>query len=143
LLVPDAVLDGLSVEHREGVWRKLLSEDAEASFTLVAERNGDVAGFCSVAAPSCDDDAGDRTCEVAAIYVDLDAWRAGVGRALLDAALSEVRQGRWEEATVWVFAENAGANAFYERFGFAPDGGEVRHEPSGQMVVRLRASLTG
>lgn len=142
-LVPDVVLDALSTEHREDSWRKRLAEDGDASFTLVAELNGDVAGFCSVTAPSRDDDAGDRTCEVTAIYVDPDAWRAGVGRALLDAALNQLRQDGCEEATLWVFAQNAGANAFYERFGFAPDGREVRHEGSGQMEVRLRRSLVG
>jgi GNAT superfamily N-acetyltransferase len=142
-LVPDGVLDGLSIEHRERIWRKLLSESGGASFTLVAERDGGVAGFCHVAAPSRDDDASDSTCEVTAIYVDPDAWRAGVGRALLDTALSDVRQDGWEEATLWVFAQNVGAHAFYERFGFTRDGAEVQHEPSGQIEVRLRASLRG
>lgn len=140
-LVPDAVLDGLSVEQRERTWRKLLNCDRETAFTIVAEHDGDVAGFCSVSAPSRDDDAGDRTCEVGAIYVEPGVWRTGVGRALLNTALRRVRGEGWEDATLWVLSENHAARAFYERFGFAPDGAEMQHERSGQREVRLRASL--
>lgn len=141
-LVPDAVLDGLSVQQREAVWRQLLSGGGEPTFTLVAERGCDVAGFCSVAAPSRDDDARDRTCEVAAVYVEPDAWRTGIGRALLNTALHEVRGDGWNEATLWVLAENDAARAFYDSFGFTLDGAAKRRERTGQPEVRLRASLS-
>ncbi len=112
-----------------------------AGDALVAEQDGEIAGFCSITAPSRDDDGGDRTCEVAAIYVEPAHWRRGVGSALLIAALQEVRAARWEEVTLWVFAENEAARAFYGRFGFEPDGAQTRHERSGQTEVRLRARL--
>jgi len=136
------VLEGLSVQQREAAWLKLLSGGGDASLTLVADQDDDVVGFCSVTAPSRDDDASDRTCEVAAIYVEPDVWREGIGRALLNTALRQVRENGWNEATLWVFAENDAARAFYNRFGFAPDGTETRHERTGQTEVRLRASLT-
>jgi GNAT superfamily N-acetyltransferase len=98
-------------------------------------------GFCSIATPSRDEDATEDTCEVTAIYVAPSAWRAGTGRALLSAALDEVRQSDWREVTLWVFAANAGARAFYDGFGFVPDGAETHHQPSGQTEIRLRAPL--
>lgn len=139
-LVPDALLDGLSVEQRQTIWLELL-ENNDDMFTLVAARDAGLLGFCSMATPSRDDDAAETTCEVTAIYVTPEAWRTGIGAALLTAALRDMRQGTWREVTLWVFAANAGARAFYDGFGFVPDGTEMHHQPSGQTEIRLRAPL--
>ncbi len=139
-VVPDAILEGLSVEQREKAWRQLLRADS-GGFTLVADRGAEVVGFCSMATPSRDDDAGEATCEVGAIYVEPAVWRAGIGAALLDTALGMVRENGWREVTLWVFAANVNARAFYEGFGFGPDGAEMPHQPSGQTEIRLRAAL--
>jgi GNAT superfamily N-acetyltransferase len=140
-LVPDEVLDALSLAQRESAWQALLERNAEGEFTLVAERGSDVVAFCSVIAPSRDDDADSRTCEVAAIYVEPSRWRDGVGSMLLGAALKQVGAAACDHVTLWVFAANDAALAFYRRFGFAPDGAETWHERSGQKEVRLRAAL--
>jgi GNAT superfamily N-acetyltransferase len=139
-LVPDSILNGLSVEQRRTIWHQLLANN-DGVFTLVAERNTELVGFCSIATPSRDGDATEETCEVTAIYVAPSAWRAGIGRALLGTALDEVRQNGWREVTLWVFAANVGARAFYDGFGFGPDGAETLHQPSGQTETRLRAPL--
>ena len=142
-LLSDERLDGLSVEEREQRWAGVLGEGDGDSFTLVADLDDRVAGFCSVAAPSRDTDAGERTAEVGAIYVEPQLWRRGIGTALLAAAVDELRRGGWHEATLWVFAENAVARGFYARFGFAPDGSAATHETGGPAVLRLRATLRG
>ena len=143
-ILPDDVLDGLSVDAREVVWREWLSEPDATRLTLVAA--GDdarISGFCTAALPSRDDDARERTAEIAATYVDPRLWRTGVGTALLDAALAELRAGGYEHATLWVLRDNALARRFYARYGFRPDGRESRHEPTGgQPTVRLRIDLT-
>jgi GNAT superfamily N-acetyltransferase len=140
-LVPDDVLDGLSVAQREVAWRKMLGDPDGSTITFVAEREGHVVGFCALAAPSRDEDALERTAEVGAIYVDPSTWRKGVGRALMDAALDELRVGHWSAVSLWVLAENTAARAFHAHYGFQPDGAELLHELSGQKEVRLRASL--
>lgn len=140
-LVPDDILDGLSVEQREATWRKMLSDTDSSPITFIAEREGHVVGFCALAAPSRDEDAYEGTAEVGAIYVDPSTWRAGVGRALMDAALNELREGNWSDVTLWVFAENTCARAFYAGYGFQPDGAELLDESSGQKELRLRVSL--
>jgi GNAT superfamily N-acetyltransferase len=104
-------------------------------------REGVVAGFCALATPSRDEDADERVAEIGAIYVNPDIWRAGVGSALMDAALAELRADGWKSVSLWVLAGNQQARDFYARFGFEPDGAEIAHETSGQTEIRLRTSL--
>lgn len=66
--------------------------------------------------------AGD-TGEVYAIYVTPAWWSAGAGRALMAAALSTLAGQRYRHAVLWVLAGNTRARRFYERAGFAADGG--------------------
>lgn len=134
-VVPEEVLATLSVEQRERGWRRTLADGAVP--TLVAESGGRVVGFCTLACPARDDDAGERTAEIAAIYVDPERWRRGIGTRLARAALDRLR-GR-DSVTLWVFAANAAAIAFYERLGFAPDGAE-RDDDFGQRAIRMRSA---
>ena len=58
------------------------------------------------------------------MFVAAGHWGQGTGRALMAAALDSLRERGCAEATVWSFAANARANAFYERVGFTRDGAE-------------------
>jgi hypothetical protein len=50
--------------------------------------------------------------------------------------------GTGELQTVWSFAANDGANAFYEAHGFRPDGAERREEAwAGILEIRYRRTL--
>lgn len=138
----DELLDGLSVAQREEAWRQALTgEDRPAVYVAVAD--GAVVGFCAVAAPRRDSDPEDRVAEIGAIYVEQKVWRTGIGRALMDVALADLRAGGWRWVTLWVLAENQQAREFYARFGFEPDGAETTDEPSGQKEIRLRATVAG
>lgn len=65
-VLPDELLDDLSVSERETSWRALLSAGEDRQLTLVAEREGgDLLGFCSVTMPSRDEEADERTAETA------------------------------------------------------------------------------
>ncbi len=137
-LVHDAVLDSLSVAEREQMWNGLVpSRDDDAHVTIVAEIEGEVVGFCSVAAPSRDADAPEGTAEIPAIYVEPDRRRGGIGAALLDAALVALEAAGWRRVTLWVVATNANARAFYARFGFVPDGASQAVEDLGASLDRL------
>jgi GNAT superfamily N-acetyltransferase len=142
-LVPDEVLERFSVERWERTWHGILGDAAGRSFTLIAELENRAVGFCAVSTPSRDEDAGERTAEVAATYVEPDRWRHGIGTALMAAALDELRRGDWQEVTLWVFAANDQAQAFYRRFGLETDGAEREHEPTEQLAVCMRAELRG
>ena len=142
-LMPDQLLDGLSVTEREEFWRQALAGGQGPSKVFVAVEDEAVLGFCAIATPSRDDDADDHVAEIGAIYVDPYVWRSGVGRALMEVALTDLRAAGWRAVTLWVLAENRPARDFYREFGFEPDGAEITHERSGQMEVRLRATLKG
>jgi GNAT superfamily N-acetyltransferase len=139
-LLRDEVLDGHSVEQRESFWRERLT-GGESPLVFVAEHDGEIVGFCGVAAPSPDEDAGDSVAEIDAIHVNPDVWRAGIGRALMDAALTRLRGGHWRSVTLWVLSDYRPARDFYARFGLEPDGAETVDERSGRKEIRLRASL--
>jgi GrpB-like predicted nucleotidyltransferase (UPF0157 family)/GNAT superfamily N-acetyltransferase len=142
-ILPDPLLDGLTVSEREQMWRSILGDRNEHRLTLVAKGlGGELTGFCSTVTPSRDRDAGEATAEVGALYVDPDHWREGTGRELLAAALAELREGGWRDVILWVLPENRDALAFYERFGFTVEPGiEKREEQSGHRVIRLRFGL--
>ena len=81
---------------------------------LLAEDDGELLGF-STCGESRDDDADPSVGEVRSFFVAAGRWGQGVGRELMAAALDSLRERGCAEATVWSFAANERANAFYER----------------------------
>ncbi|MGB7685606.1 MAG: bifunctional GNAT family N-acetyltransferase/GrpB family protein [Solirubrobacterales bacterium] len=142
-ILPDALLDGLSVSEREQSWDALLHNGDSYWLTLVAEGpGGALTGFCSVATPSRDEGAGAKTAEIGALYVDPGHWHEGAGSGMLSAALAELAGRGWRDVVLWVLPENRPALAFYNRFGFAvEEGAEKLEERSGRPVIRLRTEL--
>jgi GNAT superfamily N-acetyltransferase len=121
-LLPASFLGGLSVAERTTRWQGILSVPADQrARTLVAERDGAVAGFASVG-PSRDDDARPATGELWAIYVDPVQWASGVGHVLHLAAVDTMRSGGATSATLWVLQGNERATRFYERHGWTAEG---------------------
>jgi ribosomal protein S18 acetylase RimI-like enzyme len=93
---------------------------AETS-VLVAERDGELAGFVRCG-PSRDPDPEPGAGEVQSFFVGAGRWRGGIGRELMRAALADLVERGYGAATVWSFADNERANAFYEAHGFVRDG---------------------
>jgi len=81
--------------------------------------------------------------EVYAIYVLPDCWGQGIGRALLAHAERDLIEHGYDEAVLWVLADNQRARAFYERAGWHADGGTKRDTFGGREVeeVRYRRAL--
>jgi GNAT superfamily N-acetyltransferase len=90
---------------------------------LVAEEQNELLGF-TACGESRDPGAGRETGEIRTLFVAAGRWRAGVGRAIMAAALADLAARGHTEATVWSFAANERANAFYEAHGFTRDGAE-------------------
>jgi ribosomal protein S18 acetylase RimI-like enzyme len=140
-IVGDDELARMSVDERAERWTEILGGDE--SRTVVAERDGAIAGYCAVFRPSRDEGARPDTAEIAALYVSPDCWRSGIGSALLEQVVTELRtEARWADLTLWVFSANEPALAFYARHGFE-NAGETVNEYSGEPVVRLRRRLAG
>jgi GNAT superfamily N-acetyltransferase len=108
---------------------------------LLAEEAGELLGF-TACGESRDPDGGETVGEVRTLFVAAGGWGRGVGSALMAAALDDLRDRGYSEATVWSFADNDRANRFYEARGFSPDGGERREDVWADILeVRYRRSI--
>jgi ribosomal protein S18 acetylase RimI-like enzyme len=122
-LVPDEVLDDLSVDERERMWSEWLGlRSSAATRTWVADDEGRVAGFAAAGAAR-DPDASPSTGELAFLYLDPYFWGRGWGRALLRHSVDRLREGGYEAATLWVLEGNDRARRFYEAAGWRDEGG--------------------
>jgi GNAT superfamily N-acetyltransferase len=88
---------------------------------LVADADGQLLGHTSFGT-SRDEGTPGHVGEVRSFFVSPPAWRRGVGRELLAGALTGLTEMGFAQATLWSFAGNARANAFYEAHGFTRDG---------------------
>lgn len=122
-IVPARWLEELDVDERAARWRGRIGPAADPSApTFVATEGDDVVGFVHVGPIRDEDLEPHGRIEVYTVYVHPDAWRRGVGRALLDEAESFGRRAGASELTLWVFERNAASRAFYERLGWRADG---------------------
>ena len=100
---------------------------------LVAEVDGGIVGMaawhCDAASPG----------EVEDLHVLPAAWGTGVARALLLAAVADLRAAGATAPFLWVGEANARARQFYEREGWSYDG---TREPSPLGPLQLRYRLT-
>jgi ribosomal protein S18 acetylase RimI-like enzyme len=119
-LLPDDFLDSLSLQASVDRWQQKLAQSArEVWVACEAER---IVGFVSFGASRDGDAAPAGTGEVYSLYVHPTAWRRGIGSALMEQALHNLRALGYVEATLWVLRANQQARAFYEARGFAVDG---------------------
>jgi len=135
-LIPQAVLDGLSVERREAFWRSIAEAPGEHRL-LVAEDDGRVVGFASTG-PARDDDLPPASGELTAIYVEPAAWGKGHGARLFRRAVADLRKRSLDPLVLWVLTENKRGRGFYEAMGWQPDGAERQIDFDGTAVDELR-----
>jgi GNAT superfamily N-acetyltransferase len=136
-IVPDAVLDALSIDRRASWWRGELTEMAPPTACWVVERSSRVAGFASIGAAR-GDSAGPGVGELFAIYLEPEAWSQGLGRALMDRAIVGLRTSGFRTAILWVLADNARGRRFYEHAGWQPDGATLNWETAGATLEEVR-----
>jgi GNAT superfamily N-acetyltransferase len=141
-LMPDQALERLDVKERIEQWRAWLGEPGHEVW--VAEVEGEMVGFATLAA-SLDDDAASRgTAEIPALYLLPGYWRQGHGRALFGRALERARERGFSELTVWVLGSNDRARRFYEAMGLHADGGrkvDTRLAEAPLVSVRYRIRI--
>lgn len=136
-ILPAKFLNELSVAAGESRWRDLLKAPALSRLTWVAESAGQVVGFVTAGALR-DQPAQPLTGEVYAIYVLPDCWERGVGRTLLAQAERDLIELGYDEAVLWVLADNQRARTFYQGAGWTADGGTKRATFGGREVTEVR-----
>jgi GNAT superfamily N-acetyltransferase len=125
-LVSRRFLDAMDVDERASRWVEILAgrSGPPGARDLVAVDDGAVCGFAS-AGPVREflGPADLATGELYALYVVPDRIGSGLGRALMAATVDGLREVGHLTAVLWVLRGNARARRFYERAGWAPDGG--------------------
>jgi GNAT superfamily N-acetyltransferase len=140
-LIPQDFLDAMDVEDRRLRWEGIFAADRWPTGALVMEADafgdesepalpvqggsdasGEVVGFVHYGPSRDPGDDPQVIGSVNALYLVPQVWRAGGGRALLDAAEQELRRAGFATATLWVLSGNERAARFYERQGWHHDG---------------------
>ncbi|WP_107816401.1 GNAT family N-acetyltransferase [Celeribacter persicus] len=130
-IVPDALIDRMTVSDREKGWGKILDTYAASGrgAVFVAEQSGAVVGFLSCGDQRDADLAKAFPGEFSALYVS--ASRQGIGSALMAASAQGLLSMGHEAAALWVLTENAPARAFYEALGGTQVAERIDTRPEG------------
>jgi GNAT superfamily N-acetyltransferase len=124
-LMEDEYLDGLSVTDRQRTWREGLAQPLPDRDVVVVED------------PADGRDTPGRG-ELWAINLEPEAWGRGLGAPLLAGAEQALRSRGCSTAHLWVLEGNARARRFYEREGWAPDGGDKDGTFGGRTLREVR-----
>lgn len=126
-LVPESYLDDpLVLRRRAERWRDRLAGERRV---FVAVAGGEVVGVAS-AGPSRDP-VPEPALELMTLYVRAGHHGSGLASSLLTAAIGAA------PASLWVFEDNARAQAFYAKHGFRLDGGTKVDEDTGVPEARM------
>lgn len=114
-LVPDAILDGLSIAERRDRWEAIIARPRQGSAVLVAETSAEeVVGYVA-GGPERNGNA-PYAGELYALYV-LPAWqKQGIGKRLVKEAVVHLRKTGCKNMLVWFVQGNPVAH-FYARLG--------------------------
>lgn len=133
-ILPQELLESLTVKTRESLWLGLYGIDAAPVF--VVENNNGIFGFCHVCR-SRDRDLTDAA-EITCIYVSPGKERQGLGRQLMGAAEDFAKVKGYSTISLWVLIENLQGRRFYEALGFHPDGGTKEEMFEGCSLREMR-----
>ena len=114
-ILPEIVLDQLSVLDRTRFWSETLTEPPARFLMLVAcDDSGTIVGFACGGVERTDKLGCDG--ELYAMYLLESSQRRGLGRLLLRQFVRELRSTGFHSMAVWVLARNP-ARKFYEALG--------------------------
>jgi ribosomal protein S18 acetylase RimI-like enzyme len=135
-LLPDRYLDALRAEDRARryTFDPAAITDPARPETIVAERADALLGFATTAPAAGLPGTG----ELAALHVDPDAWRCGVGSALIAQARARLVERGCAAAVLWVMVGNTRAEQFYRADGWQLEGTRQTVEVWGTAVDELR-----
>jgi ribosomal protein S18 acetylase RimI-like enzyme len=106
------------VHDREAVAREIAGDECTH---LLVEHEGALVAYCKLRCPSQYAALSDalNPLELAQLYALPQHTGQGIGARLMDWALGQAREGGHDAVLLSVYAENHGAQRFYQRYGFA------------------------
>ena len=116
-------------------WERWISDPD--LIVLVAERRGQVAAVAVLRRSTDQDSDPARVALLDRLYTEPASWRRGLGRALMDAAMTRLREKGFREMTLWT-AEWSTSRGFYEALGWALDGGTREKTFAGGTFTEVR-----
>jgi ribosomal protein S18 acetylase RimI-like enzyme len=136
-IMPDALLDGLSVDERVARRRRALEapHPDTRTFVIAEDRHG-LVGFAITGRSRDEPPAAEA--ELFAIYLDPDRIGHGLGTTLLLHAVDELVARGVDGVSLWVLEANTPARRFYERIGFAADGTVKVFDAGGTPLSEVR-----
>ena len=124
-LLPDAILDSLSITESAAQWAQCIQRGQGCLF--VCEREGIVVGFifCDAyrnGSLGCDSSQQGELAELYTLYVSPEEQGKGVGTRLFHRSISWLTAAGYTSLAVRVLDGNDSAIKFYRRLGFSPVG---------------------
>lgn len=129
-IVPREYLDGLSDTH----WSDTLSSCSWDSFVAVID--GKYVGTTSVSPAR--DEAMSGWGEIISIYLLPEYIGKGLGKRLLDTAVSELTKMGCVKIYLWVLEDNIKARIFYEKNGFMASPDKILINVGGRDLTEIR-----
>lgn len=118
-IVPNEILENITVEKRQKYFEKALTEGWEED--AIAFKDNEAVGFICIG--KCrDTDKPETYGEIWGIYLLPEYWKMGMGSELINWGLNKLNERNYNKVTLWVLEENINARKFYERIGFKHDG---------------------
>jgi ribosomal protein S18 acetylase RimI-like enzyme len=131
-----ALIDGFDLGRTSENWARAAAGTTHRLRLAVSD--GTVIGYALSGPPEEDEPEG--TGVIFAVYLLPAAQGRGVGRLLVEDALTGLAESGFTECMLWVAEQNPHAIGFYEHLGFRHDGG--RKQWRGLPVVRYRRAVT-
>ena len=113
-LMPDAVLDSLSVEQRADFWRQVIERAKKQSVLVAADGRGDIVGFVNGGLERERDPV--YTAELYALYLFKEQQGHGYGAALFRAMVAKSLEQNNTAMLLWVLSTNP-SHGFYKKMG--------------------------
>jgi GNAT superfamily N-acetyltransferase len=133
-LMPDSVLDQLSVDEREQNWLRILGTNMHNN--LVLAESDRIAGWAAFGPARDSDLDAQKVFELYGIYLQPAVWGRGLGRRLYEAVEKLMPV---EHAIIWVLEKNNRARNFYEAVGFTVEADRIKFiELEGTKLAEVR-----
>ncbi|WP_260610190.1 GNAT family N-acetyltransferase [Streptomyces sp. WAC06614] len=136
-LVPQAYLDGMTVEDDARLRRARCTDPGATACDLVADDGNGPLGWASYG-PYRGEGVPGGVGELYALYVRPDVIGQGVGRTLLAAVQQRAVPAGFGSLALWVLRDNTRARRFYEAAGYTADGGEQSDDYDGVALTEVR-----
>ncbi len=135
-LLPRSFLSSLDVNTMAGTWRQRIRRGEVRKWVVDVE--GTVWAYAT-AGPCRDPDMEPGFCgEIYELYVHPQAWKMGMGHALMSRAWRALEREGVLWGVLWVLEANGEARAFYERNGLQHDGQRRLSRTGGCLLPTLR-----